>query len=417
MSSRRTLIVTDLYPPEVGSAPQLMSDLSGELAARGHAVTVLTNWPEHRLDTSAPMARVSERMTEGGVQVLRARTLPLHNSGFVVRGIAQLAAPFQYRRVLRRYETAPFDNVIVYSPPVTLSYVGRWEKARGSRYVLNVQDLFPQNAIDLGILTNPLAIALLRGIERAAYRAADVVTVHSERNGEMLAAANPQIASKLFVLHNWIDLGAAAVDAPGEDLRTAYGLQGKFVFFYGGVLGPAQGLEIVLEAASRVRELSDVVFLLVGDGTEKPALEKQARARGLANIMFQPFVSRERFPALLRIADVGLLTLSPKMKTPVVPGKLLGFMGASLPVLAIVNAESDAHTIVADAQCGYSCSSDDTKAVEALVRRLYRERNDIGELGRRGRAYAKAHFEKSKIVSRLEQLLHSAGRAVDGLAK
>jgi glycosyltransferase involved in cell wall biosynthesis len=411
MSALRTLIVSDLYPPEVGSASQLMSELSKELDQRGHAVTVLTGWPEHRLDSSAPAAQIADRTMEGKVQVLRVRTLPLHNSGFVVRGFAQLSAPFAYRRVLRRYESAPFDNVIVYSPPLTLASVGRWEKARGSRFLLNVQDLFPQNAIDLGILTNPLAIALFRYIERSAYGTADIVTVHSKRNGEMLVKANPQIARKLEVLHNWIDLSEDKVPEESEDFREKYGLQGKFVFFYGGVVGPAQGLDIVLDTAVLLRDLSDVVFLIVGDGTEKARLEKEARLRGLTNVMFRPFVSRERFPALLRVADVGFLTLSPKMKTPVVPGKLLSFMSAALPVLAIVNAESDARTIIADAQCGYSCLSDDATTAASLVRRLYFERAQARALGCRGHAYAKRHFEKARIVSRLEALLQCADRA------
>lgn len=401
----RILITSDSYPPEVGSAAQLMAELAHELAERGHSVTVLTNLPGYKLDAATDAARYTEDMREGKVRVLRVKTLPLHNSGFIVRGFAQLAAPYQYWKVLKRYEPARFDAVIVYTPPLPLFQIGAWAKKQGARFLLNVQDLFPQNAIDLGVLNNPLAIALFRWIERRAYRSADVITAHSPMNRKMLIEQNPGIERKVLVLHNWIEESQFHIDTSAEDFRDNWGLNGKFVAVYGGVLGPAQGLDIILDVAERVRDLDDLVFLIVGDGMEKERLQGEAAARGLVNIMFKPFVARERYPALLHAANVGFLTLSPKMKTPVVPGKILGYMAMRLPVLAIINKESDAHVIVQDAECGYSCNSDDIVAAEALVRRLYAERAELRQLGERGRMYAKAHFDKAATVGKFEDLL------------
>jgi len=401
----RILITSDFYPPEVGSAAQLMAELAQELAERGHSVTVLTNMPSYRLDSTTDANRFTECMIEDGVQVLRVRTLPLHNSGFIVRGFAQLAAPFQYWKVLKRHEPTPFDAVIVYTPPLPLFQIGARAKRQGARFLLNVQDIFPQNAIDLGILKNPLAIALFRWIERRAYRNADIITAHSPMNRRMLIAQNPSIRPKILVLHNWIEENQFHADTSTENFRESWGLNDKFIAVYGGVLGPAQGLDIVLDVAERVRDLDDLVFLIVGDGMEKERLQNEAASRGLANVVFKPFVARERYPALLHAADVGFLTLSPKMKTPVVPGKILGYMAMCLPVLAIVNKESDAHVIVQDSQCGYSCNSDDTAAAEALVRRLYDEHAMLKQIGERGRAYAKAHFDKTVTVDKIEDLL------------
>jgi len=401
----RILIVSDAYPPEVGSGAHLMAELARELAARGNDVVVLTSWPAYKLDRSAAATEFSERMMEGRVRVLRVKTLPLHNSGFIVRGVAVLLAPFQFWRTLIRHEPAPFDGVIVYSPPLPLANIGIWAKKRGSRFLLNVQDIFPQNAIDLGILTNPLLIGVFRWIECHAYRSADVITAHSPMNRSLLVRAYPKIVNKAVVLHNWIDPSQFSVGGVQEDFRETLGLQGKFVAVYGGVIGPAQGLEVILDVAMRVRDIPDLVFLIVGDGTEKSRLEEIARARGLTNIMFRPFVARERYPSLLKSADIGFLTLSPKMKTPVVPGKILGYMAMALPVLAIVNEESDAHAIIADAKCGYSCSSDEVAAAETLVRRLYEQRRDLTELGQQGQSYARSHFDKKIIVDEFERLL------------
>jgi len=401
----RILITSDSYPPEVGSAAQLMAELAQELAERGHGVTVLTNLPGYKLDAATDAARYTEDMTEGKVRVLRVKTLPLHNSGFIMRGFAQLMAPYQYWRVLKRHEPAPFDAVIVYTPPLPLFWIGTWAKKQRARFLLNVQDLFPQNAIDLGVLNNPLAIALFRWIERRAYRSADVITAHSPMNRRMLIEQNPDIEPKVLVLHNWIEESQFHADTSVENFRDIWGLNGKFIAVYGGVLGPAQGLDIILDVAEQVRDLTDLGFLIVGEGMEKERLQAEATARGLANVVFKPFVARERYPALLHAADVGFLTLSPKMKTPVVPGKILGYMAMRLPVLAIVNKESDAHVIVRDAQCGYSCNSDDVLAAEALVRRLHAERTKLAEIGERGRAYARAHFDKKITVDQFEALL------------
>lgn len=401
----RILITSDSYPPEVGSAAQLMAELAHELAERGHDITVLTNLPGYKLDAATDTSRFTESMMEGKVRVLRVKTLPLHNSGFIMRGFAQLASPYQYWKVLRRHEKRPFDAVIVYTPPLPLFRIGAWAKKQGARFLLNVQDLFPQNAIDLGVLNNPLAIALFRWIERDAYRSADVITAHSPMNRKMLIEQNSGIENKILVLHNWIEESQFTADTSTENFRESWSLQGKFVAVYGGVLGPAQGLDVILDVAERVRDLSDLVFLVVGDGMEKERLQGDVAARGLTNIIFKPFVARERYPALLHSADIGFLTLNPKMKTPVVPGKILGYMAMRLPVLAIVNRESDAHGIIEDAQCGYSCPSDDVAAAEALVRRLYAQRQVLEEIGERGRAYAKAHFDKKVIVDQVEKLL------------
>lgn len=401
----RILIVADAYPPEVGSASFLMRELADELSARGNSITVLTSWPQYKLDKESAARVFEEKMQEGEVTVLRIKTMALHNVNFIQRGFGWLSAPWYFWRGLKRHETHPFDAVIVYSPPLTLSLVGNWVKREGARYLLNVQDLFPQNAIDLGILTNPLIVAAFRRLERKAYRDADVVTAHSPSNRNVLAHEHPDIASKLVVLHNWVDIAPFEKSESLEDYRKTFGLEGKMIGVYGGVTGPAQGLDVILDVAGRVRDLTDLVFLIVGEGTEKARLERRSADEGLSNVVFKPFVSHERYPSLLRSADFGFLTLDAKMKTPVVPGKVLGYMAAGLPVLAIVNRESDIHPMVAEAQCGYAAVADDVDAAEALTRRLFSEREQFAAMGARGRTYARAEFAKQAIVERVLNLL------------
>lgn len=398
------LIVTDAYPPEIRSSSHLMIELAEGLRDLGHGVTVLTGWPGYNLDKQEMARSFEPSMMEDGIRVIRIKTLPHHNVGFFKRGIAQLALPFQFLSGLKRYCKHKIDGVIVYSPPLPLSFVGERLRAKGIRYVLNVQDIFPQNAIDLGALTNPLLVGFFRWMERRAYKRADVVTAHSEGNRVQLANANPESAHKLQILHNWVDSSQFEVSG-GEDFRETYGLQGKYIIVYGGVIGPAQGLEVILDIAARLRDLKDVVFLVVGEGLELPPLQERAARENLTNVVFKPFVSRERYVHLLKSADAGFLTLSAKMKTPVVPGKLLGYMAAGLPAFAFVNKESDAHPMIAEASCGFSCTPDQVDEAAEAVRNAYSNRNWGADCGRRGQEFVRAKLTRDAIVRQIATLL------------
>jgi len=401
----RLLIVTDAYPPEIRSSSHLMIELAEALRDLGHEVTVLTGWPSFNLDAAARECAYKPLMVEEGIRVIRVPTLPLHNVGFFKRGFAQIALPYQFLRGLRRHAGSGFDGVIVYSPPLPLGFVGEVLHRRGMRYVLNVQDIFPQNAVDLGVLKNPLIVAFFRWMERRCYRRADVVTAHSESNRRMIAAANPESADKLVVVHNWVDTDIFATGETGIDFRKSFGLERKFVLVYGGVIGPAQGLDVILDIAARVRDLSDLVFLIVGEGLERPALIERAQRENLKNVLFKPFVPREQYPSLLASSDAGFLTLSAKMKTPVVPGKLLGYMAAGLPVFAFINLESDAHEIIAQSGCGYSCTPDQIDEAAAAVRKAYTNRAWGAQCGDRGRDFVSTHFAKTVVVKQIERLL------------
>lgn len=400
----RILLVVSLYRPEISSAAELMKELAEELSARGHQVTVLTSAPLHRLDESDAGKVWPEFCLEGGVAVVRAQTFALHQVGYIRRGLGVLFGPLQMWRALRKHVAADFDAAFIYSPPVTLGMIGYLLKRRGTRVLFNVQDIFPQNAIDLGILRNPVLIGLFRWIERFSYRHADIVTAHSGSNLELLSRANPDLAHKLRILHNWIDISNFTTQ-PAKDYRQIFGLEGKFVALFAGVLGPSQAVDMLVEAADRVRDLDDFLLLIVGDGTEKQHAEDLAHKRGLKNIAFKPFISQDDYPDLLSCVDLGLVCLSTAVKTPVVPGKILGYMVASLPVAAFVNVESDVHQLMTDADCGASCISDDVAKMEQILRSFHGNPERCKRMGNSGRKYAVEHFSKDRITTEIERMM------------
>jgi colanic acid biosynthesis glycosyl transferase WcaI len=400
----KILLVTDSYPPEIRSASHLMLELAEELVARGHKVTVITTWPEYNLDQREQQKHFNELEIEGSIKVIRVKTLPHHNVNYVVRALSQLLMPVQFLLKLRRHQVQA-DAVVVYSPPLPLAFVGSWLRRKGVRNLLNVQDLFPQNAIDLGILRSKMQIRFFRALERLAYRTADIVTVHSEGNQKMLLEQNPNISSKLRILHNWVDVDHHFVSETGVDYRKQWDIKQKYVAVFAGVMGPSQYLELILGVAERMQEQADLLFLLVGDGKEKERLQQLAKDKNLSNVRFEGFISRDTYPDLLNACDIGLVCLSPQNQTPVVPGKILGHMAAGLPVAAFLHTASDGHRLIIDAQCGVSANSGDFDQCVAAMQNLMASPDYFHNFGEKGQKYAVENFSKEVCVSQLIDML------------
>jgi len=381
-----------------------MLELAEELHDRNHQVTVITTSPEYNLDQDSTQHSFTEKEIENGITVLRVKTLPHHNVKYLLRGLAQLFMPAQFLWKLRKYRIRP-DVVVVYSPPLPLALVGSWFRNKKIRFVLNVQDLFPQNAIDLGILTNSIQIRFFRVLENFAYHTADVVTVHSDGNQKMVLQQNPKLGNKLRTLHNWVDVEHEKTNVVNTDFRSKWNIQEKYIAVFAGVMGPSQNLKLVLHVAEQMQDQSELLFLLVGDGKEKKKLQNLAREKSLNNVRFENFVSREAYHDLLRICSIGLVCLSPQNQTPVVPAKILGYMAAGLPIAAFLQSSSDGQFLVKSAQCGFSVDSADKDACVQSMKNLLSQSDSFAKLGQNGKNYATENFSKEVCVSQLESML------------
>lgn len=400
----KILLVTDSYPPEIRSASHLMLELAQELQHRGHEVTVITTWPEYNLDQAIEHREFSEWEVEDGIKVIRVKTLPHHNVNYIVRGLSQLLMPLQFLLKLRRYKVKA-DAAVVYSPPLPLALVGSWLRKFGVRNILNIQDLFPQNAIDLGILRSSAQIRFFKALEKYAYKTADIITVHSEGNRKMLLEQQSNIESKLKLLHNWVDVEHHSAEKTSVNFKQKWGITHKHIAVFAGVMGPSQYLDLILAIAEQFKDESDLLFLFVGDGKEKERLQNLAMTKGLLNVRFEGFISREVYPDLLSACSIGLVCLSPQNQTPVVPGKILGHMAAGLPVAAFLHTASDAHQMILDAKCGVSANSANVHECVQVMRDLLAREYEFEQIGLAGKQYAIQHFSKEVCVSQLETML------------
>ena len=401
----RILVVADVYPPEVSSAANLMHELALGFSARGHEVTVVTSYPRHYLSEAAKGKEFEEYAKEDGISVIRVKVLPHHKVNFIIRGISQLTLSNLFFRKVTKYVSS-LDAVVVYSPPLPLGLLGGMVKHRyGAKFLLNIQDIFPQNAIDLGILRSKLAIRFFEHLEKKIYGLADVITFHSEGGRRFLIEKKNVPERKIVMVPNWVDIAAYEAGVGVRSFRKEWGLEGRFIFLFAGIFGPAQGLEFVLHVANELKDMGDVVFLLVGDGMMKEKIEARANELHLTNVVVKPFVSQEEYAALVSESDVGLACLSMRNKTSFVPGKLLGYMAAAKPVLAFLNKESDGFHLIEKAQCGYATTSDNIGEAARLARTMYGERNKLVAMGARGLQYAKEHLSRDVVVEKIETLL------------
>ncbi len=401
----KILLLTDSYPPEIRSASHLMYELAHGLKNRGHDIAVATTMPQYNLTKEHVSVEYKNIMVEDGVTVIRVKTPPLHKVGYFKRGLAHLVLPVIFCRLIKRSVIFRPDIIIVYSPPLTLGIAGvRLKDYFKSKFILNIQDIFPQNAIDLGIISNLLIIRFFEAQEKWIYKRVDEITVHSEGNKEFLKIRNGFLRDKIDVVNNWANYKLFRRDAEEINFRKLYQLDSKMVILFAGVLGPAQGLDVVINVAKRIQDNSKVHFLFVGDGTEKKRLEDKVEKLNLTNVTFQPFVDGENYPFLLKSVDVGLVCLSSSNKTPVVPGKLMGYMFSGLPVLAFLNKESDGHKIIKDANCGFTFTPENEDRILEAVLKLEKDKEVRITMGKNAEEFSKKNFTLEAALDKYEKI-------------
>lgn len=400
----RLLLLTAYFPPDTGSAAHLFYELGTALAKRGHEVWVVTGFPSYHAqgDLSQYQRKLwmKEQLNSLLVTRIAVPRLPRHIP--LARGIWQMLCAVLF--FLPTLLMPRPDIVLIYSPPLPLGLTG-WalKRFRKVPFVLNVQDLFPQSAIDLGILRNRTLIRFFEEMERFVYRRAAHITVHSSGNRDhvLRKGASPH---KVTVLSNWIDTDFLKPSPKNNRFRHELGLEGKFVISFAGVLGYSQDLDVVLEAAQRLADYPKIVFLIVGEGVEKPRLEKKAQEMSLSNVIFLPMQPRDRYCEVIAASDLSLATLYAKVRTPVVPSKILSIMAAGRPVIASMELSGDAPKLIEKARCGLVLPPGDAEGLAAAILKLYNNPDLCEEMGQNGRQYAEQYLSVGLAAERYEWL-------------
>lgn len=370
------------------------------LVSRGHRVTVIAS-PVSYL-TGNKTSRADEEIN--GVKILRAAAYDAHHKSFFHRILAFFS--FMFSAFGMGLRVPDVDLVWGTSPPI-FQGVTAWALARikGAKFLFEVRDLWPQFAIAVGVLKNPVLIALSEWLERFLYQRADRVMVNSPGYLEHVAGRG---ARRAALIPNGADPAMFDPNNAGEDFRAANGLAGKFVALYAGAHGMSNDLDVVLAAAKLLAD-KNIQFVLIGDGKEKPALMQQAREMNLDNVAFLPSVAKSQMAAALAGADVCIAILKPLEEYKrTYPNKVFDYMAAGRPVALAIDGAIRA--VAESAGCGIFAQPGDASALARVVAQLAEDPAAARAMGLRGRQYLEENFSREKIAEDLLRLLEETMR-------
>ncbi len=398
----RVLIHTPYYPPEVGAPQARLSALAEFLVSRGHEVTVLTavaNYPLGRFYPNEPAFFSSE--VRNGVRVIRTFIFPSRSTRIFPRLLSYFSFFFS-SLFFGSWFAGKADLVITESPPLFLGPAGYWiSLMKRAKWVFNVSDLWPQSAVEMGKLKAGTAgHRICLSLEKFCYQRACAVTAQSTGIIRSIIERFPEV--KTFLFSNGVDVEKFAPSPISEKVRRQLGEKDEVVCLYGGLLGMAQGLSRVLDAAELLKEEKQLKFVLLGDGPEKELLKKTAHDRGLHNVLFLDPVSAAEIPDYLNAADIIIVSLK-RLLTGAVPSKLYEAMAVAKPVLLI--AEGEPAHIVRTNQSGFVVAPGDTLQFKESLLKLLRKPDLRRSMGAAGREAAVSYFNRCKIHEDMESFL------------
>jgi glycosyltransferase involved in cell wall biosynthesis len=379
-------------------------EFARHLVSLGHRVTIITGQVSYLTGHTTVDGGFIQRTTDNvGVSIVRSYCLPGWHRSFIQRVLSSLS--FIISSCIAGFQVRNVDLVWGTSPPIfqglTAILLARMKHVP---FLFEVRDLWPYFAVSIGVLRQPLLIRLSEWLERFLYSQADSVIVNSPGFIDHVLTRG---AREVKLISNGVDTSMFDPKADGADFRRMNDLEGRYIVLYAGAHGMANDLEVVLEAADKVRDLNDVVFLFLGDGKEKPFLKSKAEALGLTNVQFLSPVPKEDMSQVLAAANACVAILKPieAFKTTY-PNKVFDYMAAGRPVLLAIDGVI--REKVETAGAGIFVPPGNPEALAKAVRRLVNDRDQGERMGQAGRAYVEEHFDRKILARKMEQLFSAA---------
>lgn len=375
------LIIDDYLPHSTRVAAKMFHDLAKEMVLQGHQVTVITP----HFDRGKPHLIQD---TLDGVSIWRFMSGLIKDVPKVKRAVNETLLSYRaWRSIEGLVKENTFDGIVYYSPSIFFGgLVASLKKRCNCQSYLVLRDFFPQWAIDSGLIrSGSLIERYFRIFEEYSYKQADNIGVMSQRNLEIFEAATKK-RFPTSILRNWAGLSPHKLSTNAINLRNYLGLTDEVIYFYGGNIGHAQDMSNLMRLARGMQLYEKAHFLFVGQGDEVELIQKLATKWKLNNFSYLPSVNQEEFKNLLTQVDVGLFSLSAKHTAHNFPGKLLGYMVQSLPILGSVNQGNDLMKLVNDNEAGLiSINGDDDLFLSNAIKlqESIELRKSIGEAGYR----------------------------------
>lgn len=379
----------------------IYADILHSLVDHGHIVySISTNQRRNGKPTTLT--------EEGGIHALRVRTGNITNCGTIEKGISTVMVKHQYISAIKQYFSGiKFDLVLYATPPITLDGVVKYIKGKnGAKSYLMLKDIFPQNALDLGLMTKTGVRGFLyryfRKEEKKLYEVSDRIGCMSPANVEYLLKENPEIdRGKVEVFPNCLDPLDLRVDERTKyTIREKYQIpQDKTVFVYGGNLGRPQGIPFIINSIREATKETNAFFLIVGGGTEYGKLETFIEQEKPKNVKLMNGIPKEDYDKLVGACDVGLIYLDYRFQIPNFPSRLLSYLQAGLPVLCATDPNTDIGRIAAENGYGWWCESNNVEEFVKLVKTA--QDADLKAMGELGISFLNSNYHISVGYQRL----------------
>ena len=384
----------------------VMTRIVHELAARGHELHVVTSLPwyrKHQVETgwAGALWRI-EKTTWGSI----SRVQPFAGqtkSNLVRRAVGFIL--FSYFVGLRALFAGGFwrraDGVLAMSPPLTLGLIGWHTKLfRGGKLVFNIQDVFPDAAVETGAISNQRVIAAASWLERVSYQRSDsVVLLSDDLANNVQRKLDQKFHKRIRVIPNFVDTQAIVPMSRLTNYRRELGVDESLVVMYAGNVGFSQSLELMIEAA---RVLPNVVFVINGEGSARKSLE--AKAHALSNVKFGDYQDASRLSEVLATGDLHVVPLRRGLGSVSVPSKTYSILAAGRPICAAIDLETEVPRILAAANAGVCVEPDNEAAFVSAIAAMISDRKSLEEMGASGRKWVEGHASPQSIAQRYEAL-------------
>lgn len=367
----------------------IYADLMRKFRDEGHNVYIVTPY-ERR------MGKPTELVESGGVHILNVKTINIQKTNVVEKGIGTLLLENQYKDAIKKYlKGVKFDLITYSTPPITFTNVVKYLKKENPQAIsyLQLKDIFPQNAVDIGMMTKSGVKGLLykffRKKETKLYAVSDYIGCMSPANVEFVLKNNPEVpADRVEVAPNSIELVEKEME-PGQEKAERYYIRKKYdlptdkpIFIYGGNLGKPQGIDYLVKCLDANKRRTDCYFVVVGSGTHYNMISDWYDQNKSANVKVMQFLPKEDFDLLVKHCDVGLIFLDHRFTIPNYPSRLLSYLENKMPVLCATDPNSDMGRIAEKNEFGYWCESNSVEAfTEILDKMILADRKAMGEKG------------------------------------
>ena len=404
----RITFLCQYFPPEMGAPSARTHEHARHWVSLGHDVTVITGFPNHPTGIIRPEYRGQfvRREKVDGIELLRTWIYCAANKGFARRVLNFLS--FFFSSFILGSLLTRRPDVIVGTSPQFFCAVSAYLLSclKRAPFVFEVRDIWPQSAIELGALKNPLIIHALEAMEMLLYARASLIVIVAESTRPYLLAKG--IApEKIVMIPNGIDaryLASTDRTATAETIRAETGLKDKFIVSYIGTHGLSHALDAVLRAAEGLRADATIHFLFVGEGAEKDRLKQLAAELKLDNVTFLKEQPRERLLAFYRASNVSLVPLRRlDIFKQVLPSKLFELMGTGCPIICSV--EGEAAALIRCAEAGLCIEPENPEALIAAIRQLRADPDLARQCSAHGERFVKTHYLRSALAEKYVEAL------------